>query len=430
MSVVSKPLDIITIDDLRALIDAGARETAVLEFKGSLPVRDGSTADRWIERGDRIGDHARNELLAEIVAFSNADGGTLIIGLHETKDEPRCAHRLEPLPDCEGLAKRLLDASEDIIEPRLFAITARALPTNERGEGYVLVRAGKSLLGPHRLTTTRDFYIRRGERTARMSAREIRDHSTDLARVGDLVRQTFDRRLKDAENKFELLRVDSRAGVAPLLLRVSAAPLSPQYIDGLTSQPRLWWIGNEFSMKVDEGDLLCSYPAREFANRPEFRLRSFVYEEVRQDRGFSRLLDSAGVVEFTLRIPRRERERNDGSKHSRAYFGWIFSLVVGAFAQVRHLQSSLAWDAVDFGLSVAVFGCSPLGFRWNDDWSSSELTLKSEIPLCLPQYEVNASASINDLLPSIVRDISNAFGIYLTVRCQVPDSAILGIPLR
>jgi hypothetical protein len=38
MSVVSKPLEAITVDDLQSLIDAGARETAVLKFKGSLPL--------------------------------------------------------------------------------------------------------------------------------------------------------------------------------------------------------------------------------------------------------------------------------------------------------------------------------------------------------------------------------------------------------
>ena len=322
MSLVSKTLESITIDDLQALIDAGARETAVLEFKGSLPlssIKGGPTVDRWIEKGDRIGDYARDQLLAEIVAFSNADGGTLILGLHETKDEPRCAESLALLPNCEGLAKRLLDAAEDIIEPRLSAITVSGLPANERGEGYVLIRTGKSLFGPHRLTTTREFYIRRGERTAKMTAREIRDHSYNLARAGDQVRQTFDQRLKDAAKQFERLRVDSKAGVEPLLIRVSAAPMSPQYIDGLTSQPQLWWAGNEFTMKVDENDYPCSYPTREFGNRPAFRLRSFVYEDSRSDQSFSRLLNSEGLVEFTLSHPRRDVERSDGSKNSRLF---------------------------------------------------------------------------------------------------------------
>ena len=108
-------------------------------------------------RADRIGDYARDQILAEIVAFANADGGTLVLGLHETKEEPRCAERLEPLPRCEDLAKRLLDATEDVIEPRLPHIGVRALLASDDGSGYVLMRVGKSLAGPHRLTTTREL---------------------------------------------------------------------------------------------------------------------------------------------------------------------------------------------------------------------------------------------------------------------------------
>lgn len=81
-------LDAVTVADLNALIEAAARETGELEFKGTLPFASSkgqaSVADRWIERGDRIGDYARDQILAEIVAFANADGGTLVLGLHET----------------------------------------------------------------------------------------------------------------------------------------------------------------------------------------------------------------------------------------------------------------------------------------------------------------------------------------------------------
>ena len=93
MSLLRKSLDAVTIADLEALIEAGARETGELEFKGALPFQpqrnQPEKADRWIEKRDRVGDYARDEILAEIVAFANADGGTLVLGLHETKTEPR-----------------------------------------------------------------------------------------------------------------------------------------------------------------------------------------------------------------------------------------------------------------------------------------------------------------------------------------------------
>src|SRR5690349_14386052 len=129
MTILRKALSDATLADLEELVSAEARETDELEFKGTLPYQpqkgQPQTADRWIEKGDRIGDYARDQLLAELVAFANADGGTLVLGLHETKDEPRRAHYLEALPNCEGLTRRLWDAAEDIIEPRLRSIDAR-----------------------------------------------------------------------------------------------------------------------------------------------------------------------------------------------------------------------------------------------------------------------------------------------------------------
>ena len=103
MTIVTKPLQSITQDDLQGLVDAGARETGLLEFKGTLPVKGGpASEDRWFKDGDGIGEYARNQLLAEIVGFANADGGTLVVGIHETKTEPRCATALRHCQTAKG----------------------------------------------------------------------------------------------------------------------------------------------------------------------------------------------------------------------------------------------------------------------------------------------------------------------------------------
>ena len=70
MSILRKMLDAVTAADLNALIEAAARETGELEFKGTLPFASSkgqaSVGDRWIERGDRIGDYARDQILSEL----------------------------------------------------------------------------------------------------------------------------------------------------------------------------------------------------------------------------------------------------------------------------------------------------------------------------------------------------------------------------
>jgi len=112
----------IEVRHLEELVATRARESDALEFKATLPFQaqkgQSQQADRWIEHGDRIGDYARDQILAEVVAFANANGGTLVIGVVESRDHPREAISLSPLPKCESLAQRLLDAAEDVVEPR------------------------------------------------------------------------------------------------------------------------------------------------------------------------------------------------------------------------------------------------------------------------------------------------------------------------
>jgi Putative DNA-binding domain len=268
MSILRKPLDAVTVSDLDDLIRVAARETGELEFKGALPFApikgQTATADRWIEKGDRIGDYARDQVLAEIVAFANADGGTLVLGLHETKDEPRRAERLEALPKCEDLAKRLLDAAKDVIEPRLPAIAVRALLSPDNSSGYILMRVGKSLAAPHRLTTTREFYVRRGERSARMSVREITDRTLALARTGDRLEAAFAERHGATGRLYQTLVRDGTAmpteGPMPLIIRVTAIPTVPQVIPNITQRAELWWTGTGFEATADGNGYVCPQP--------------------------------------------------------------------------------------------------------------------------------------------------------------------------
>ncbi|GLS46581.1 AlbA family DNA-binding domain-containing protein [Methylobacterium brachythecii] len=266
MSILRKPLEAVTVADLQALIEAEARETGELEFKGALPFKatkgQPETADRWIVKGDRVGELARDEILAEIVAFANAEGGTLVLGLHETKAEPRHAERLEALPNCEGLARRLLDATEDVIEPRLPSVITQAVPA-EDGAGYVLIRVGKSLSGPHRLRTTREFYVRRGEKAAKMDVREIKDLTLELARTGDRIEALFQERRAAAQRLWDETSASAEGNCGPILFRATATPLLPLNIPDLTSRRDLWWGGASIEISADGQRWSGGYPSRE-----------------------------------------------------------------------------------------------------------------------------------------------------------------------
>nr|WP_233285659.1 ATP-binding protein [Bradyrhizobium acaciae] len=402
-----------------------------MEFKGTLPFvptrgQPAAVADRWIEKGDRVGEYARDQVLSELVAFANADGGTLVLGVHETKDEPRRAERLEALPNCEELAKRFLDAAEDVVEPRLPSIEIRAVAASDAGDGYVVMRVGKSLAGPHRLTTTREFYVRRGERASKMNVREITARTLELARIGDRIEAVFAERHEAAGAAYQtLLRGSSGKPtdwVKPLLVRVTAMPTIPQNIPIVTQRPDLWWIGRGFTMSVDGNEYKCSYPARSFNQRPSVRLRSLVCDVADQEEGISRLVRADGLVEFRLIHPARAAMRGSDS---RVYFSWIISLVVGAVAQVECLRTQLAWDAVEYGLEAQIWSTPPLGIFWNDDGYSSGLSLRADLPLGLPRYSLASGEDYDVLIATIVRDLMNSCGVSSEIVCKVPWNDLL-----
>lgn len=427
MSILRKSLADVTIADLDQLIAAEARETDELEFKGTLPFvptkGQPAIADRWIEKGDRVGDYARDQILAELVAFANADGGTLIVGLHETKDEPRRAESLEVLPNCEGLARRLLDAAEDVIEPRLPTINAKAIPANAEGSGYVIFRVAKSLAGPHRLTTTREFYVRRGERAARMAVREIKDYTLELARSADRLEAAFSERQKNAANTFASLtakaRKAGRPGIPPLVIRATAIPTTPQSIPDLTRRQELWWKGKGFRLKVNEATIDCGYPLRECSSPPRIRLRALVANADETDDAVLRLLRSDGAVEFSISHHLRVRENPNENSEPRIYVGWLVSLITGVICQVMHLRTRLAWDAVEFGLEIEIWSSAPLAVQWTDrDWRAA--TLRSELPLTLPRYSLAPDIDLDALITLIARDVFDACETTFNDQCSVP----------
>jgi hypothetical protein len=425
VSILRKPLSAISVADLDALIKSTARETGELEFKGALPFvptkGQSAVSDRWIEKGDRIGDYARDQVLAEIVAFANADGGTLVLGLHETKEEPRRAERLEALPNCEDLSKRLLDSTEDIIEPRLQSISAQALPAAADGSGYVLLRVGKSSIGPHRLTTTREFYVRRGERSARMSVREIKDLTLDIARTGDRMEAIFAERTALANRRFATLISNARGkeveGTMPLVIRVTALPSSPQHITNITGRRDLWWSGKSFSTNVDGEDYRCEYPIRNWTEPAQIRLRSLVSEEDLSHRSTPRLIRSDGLVEFSLIHPKGQ-PTGSGSD-SILYMSWLICLVAGVVSQVNQLRERLAWDSVAFGLEIELWSTPPLGVSWSNQHYSG-YTMRSDLPLRLPRYSLASDDDRNEIVTSVVRDILNACGDNSTNICELP----------
>lgn len=415
MSILRKPLDQIVLADLEQLVASEARETNELEFKGALPFKpqkgQPEKHDRWVEKGDRVGELARDEILEELVAFANAEGGTLVLGLHETREQPRRAERLEPLPSVTQLARRFQDAAEDLVEPRLPILEARPIVTMHDGAGYVVFRVARSALGPHRVKSTKSFPIRRGERCQEMTTREIRDLTLQLARSGDLVTERFSQRSQVQLDTFAKI-TSKPAGIAPPLpppnatsIRVTSMPVTPLSIPKLTTRPELWWRGDQLDCKLREKPYDASFPFRYFGELPRTRLRAFEADILVDDVPSSRIVTDAGLIEFQL-LNLRRRIDDDRIARPTIWAGWVFGLLAGTLAQIDHLRSKLAWDGVEFGLEIELLGEGEPEFQIGSIGFGMELSWRTRLPL----YSVQGPESFNELASQVLLDILNAGG--------------------
>jgi predicted HTH transcriptional regulator len=166
--VFQKRIHDIGPDDIRKAVAEQWPESVDLEFKSTIPTEDGKP-DRWISHRDRVG-RGSAKILREIVAFANAHGGTLVLGIVESEDDPKRAAALNPIPSCVQLAERFSAMMRDGIEPRLAFVDCVGIPLSEDGAGVVVIRAPGSKLGPHWVSSTRDATFRRGAHSVSMTS--------------------------------------------------------------------------------------------------------------------------------------------------------------------------------------------------------------------------------------------------------------------
>ena len=218
LAILSKPREDITPDDVQALVDASAQENETLEFKQELPASKRKSNVQAGSNGD-IGDRAKRALLKESVAFANAYGGTLLLGISE---QPRhVASTISPVPHCKDLADRLHLVFRDCIDPQLPHVEIFGVET-EGDAGVVIVRVPKSRLAPHRDTKTHQCWVRRSNRSEPMSMREVQDTALNVSRGLQWLDDELSRRSRLFRRQFRRLRTPKDA----YGLRFTAIPVA------------------------------------------------------------------------------------------------------------------------------------------------------------------------------------------------------------
>ena len=222
-AILSKPIDQITAADVRSLVTSRVPEGERMEFKRELPAKGTSNRDPWMLGQMKIGGHAKDQILKEVVSLANAYGGVLVLGIEEDKNAtPPVAKAICAIPKCEELAERFRLIFRDRVEPQLPSCDILPVVTSGADAGVVVFRVpGGSRLAPHRIKGTWICPVRRWDRSEEMSMREIQDMTLNVTRGLERLDKKLRERAARFENEFErLTSPDDAYGI-----RITAVPV-------------------------------------------------------------------------------------------------------------------------------------------------------------------------------------------------------------
>lgn len=222
-SVVDLDLAEIRWADVEALTEQKVAENSQLEFKKALSHPNGGV-DGWYDGRD-VSRHARMEIANELVAFANAHGGTLVLGIDENRQKPPTATQIVPVPRVHDLAEKMRASIRGLVDPPISSFEVQAVATpDDESEGVILFRVGSSALAPHGVGTPPEAYVRRGTDCAPMTMRDIQSRFWEARTTQERlegVRQESRRRLQQV-----LSQIPSSESATTVIFRCSAIPES------------------------------------------------------------------------------------------------------------------------------------------------------------------------------------------------------------
>ncbi|MCK1617434.1 ATP-binding protein [Bradyrhizobium sp. 159] len=408
----------VSASEVLAVIQNEAAETLDFELKRALPTKKGG-ADPWMI-GGKLGDEAKDELTAEIIAFANTVGGTLIVGVDEDTATKRAKPPLFPIPRCKEAAARLHQAISDRIEPKLPVFECEGVVTETDGtSGIIIMRTLESYLAPHRHSQNNHCYVRRNDRAEPMSMLEIQEMTRQKARSAADAGQAF----KDSADRFfswlpnEHQRVhpynglqgvyqaggDSRAWISIWALRVTARPLAPFLLADLLKQPWLTQIGA--SAFVGNGQI------RQLMWRNLKTIRAWaprlraVERDLEGTNCFGKdRVTSEGLIERFIWQKRIESPKPRVDFLDITELLWNVACVIHA-AQV--IRKATARPTQQFALEIELMNSDPLHVHGYTNAPSATIPAGTVL---FPRYEVGEAQDLDELILTVDKDVWNLGG--------------------
>lgn len=140
-------------------------------------VEDAVAEDLYIEfKSETYGknDEAKRELLSDISAFSNTQGGDLLLGVADQAGQASALPGIN-VADVDAEILRLESIIRDGLEPRVAGIRSRALRLTS-GKLVIIMRIPASMIAPHRAVISKGgkFYRRNSAGKYEMDIQELR----------------------------------------------------------------------------------------------------------------------------------------------------------------------------------------------------------------------------------------------------------------
>jgi hypothetical protein len=425
MSVTSKPFEQITAEDIRGLVTQEYPESDTVEFKEALPTKDGAP-DPWVRGENRISDPARNKILAEVVAFANAGGGHVFLGIAESDDHPKRAADLRPLPQCAALADKLLLQARDCIEPMLPILSARGVATEPDGSGIVVIRVPPSRLAPHRCVPTKECYIRHADRTQTMTMREIRDLVIQRDRGEAKLEQQFQERQTGFQRYINTIW-DKNGRRTTIGIRATLLPVSADFrVERVDRNPAVSPVYQNFQLTYGGLQVQLDLPSGWNNSRP-------IFGGVRYHGGFDNFpvvmeIHKNGLVELTAGYVESASEMQ-GGRSMPIYPQWVLAVAINAMLTAHRFRGAAGAPDSEYALEMeaVVLGANAMVAKFVHTFPSDVFGPLEPNPLRFFRLSVGRPDEFDGVLKLIAADLFNAAGAHfedLPLTVQLPENLI------
>jgi hypothetical protein len=180
MNIFNKPLKDVDLQDIQVLIDTKTEENLWLDYKRILNLKDESS---------------KNDLINDVAAFANTDGGHLIYGIEEQGACPTVINGIE-INNFDQLKRQLQSLLISRVEPPITNCDFKQILVKDN-KFILIIRIPKSWNSPHRVSY-RDstFYFRQSGKNELMDVYQIKNSVLSSAYLLEKIKDFINDRIQ------------------------------------------------------------------------------------------------------------------------------------------------------------------------------------------------------------------------------------------